>query len=259
MIVPDPQFARSIFLRQFDQLQVFLLLGSAITTVGLIAVGLSVLRQKLNRLLLWFAAFAILYGVHMMLEYQPFWWFGIQSPVLSRIGLTIGLLVPIPAFFFFEALNLLGKLGRYLRNVIWPIATTLAIVTIFVGYRKYIDEANGLLVIGALLVLVIAVLRIKGGDRDATLIRWGVLFFCACALYNNIARMFHIISTLSLSASWCCSRVSALWQVAEHWLRSRNSVSFRRNLRSREAFSFRSFLQHFRLWPAFAWLRATCQ
>lgn len=186
----DPQFARSVFLRQFNQLQVFLMLGSAITTVGLIAAGLSVLRQRLDRLLLWFAAFAILYGVHMMLEYQPFWWFGVQAPVLSRIGLAIGLLVPIPAFFFFEALTLLGRLGRYLRNVIWPIATTLAIVTLLVGYRKYIDEANGLLVIGALLVLVIAVLRIKGGDRDATLIRWGVLFFCACALYNNTARMF---------------------------------------------------------------------
>ncbi len=190
MIGPDPQFARSVFLRQFNQLQVFLLLGSAITTVGLIAASLAVLRRGLDRLLLWFAAFAILYGVHMILEYQLFWWFGVQAPALSRIGLAVGLLVPIPAFFFFEALDLLGRLGRYLRNVIWPIATTLALVTLLVGYRKYIDEANGLLVIGALLVLVIAVLKIKGGDRDATLIRWGVLFFCACALYNNVVRMF---------------------------------------------------------------------
>ena len=190
MTGPDPQFARSVFLRQFDQLQIFLLLGSAITTVGLIAAGFSLLRRRFDRLLLWFAAFAILYGMHMMLEYQPFWWFGVQAPILSRIGFAIGLLVPIPAFFFFEALNLLGRLGRNLRNVIWPIATTLAIITLLVGYRKYIDEANGLFVIGALLVLVIAVLRIKAGDRDATLIRWGVLFFCACALYNNIVRAF---------------------------------------------------------------------
>jgi sigma-B regulation protein RsbU (phosphoserine phosphatase) len=114
----------------------------------------------------------------------------VSAPILSRIVLAVGLLVPIPAFFFFEALNLLGKLGRLLRNVVWPIEASLALITLVVGYNKFIDDANGFLVIGALLVLVFAVLRVKKGNRDAATIRWGVLFFGACALYNNIARLF---------------------------------------------------------------------
>lgn len=190
MMVPDPQFARSVFLRVFNQSQIFLLIGAAITSVGLIAAGFALLRRRLDPLLLWFAAFAGLYGVHMVLEYQPLWSLGVSAPVLSRIVLSVGLLVPIPAFFFFEALNLLGKLGRFLRNVVWPIEVCLALVTLVVGYSKVIDRANGYLVIGALLVLVFAVLRVKEGNRDAATIRWGVLFFSGCALYNNIARLF---------------------------------------------------------------------
>ena len=190
MIVPDPQFPRSVFLGAFNQSQVFLLLGAAITTVGLLAGGFSLLRRRLDPLLLWFAAFAGLYGAHMVVEYQPLWSLGVQAPVLSRIGLAIGFLVPIPAFFFFEALNLLGKLGRILRNAVWPIAVSLALVTLVLGYKKFVDEVNSFLVIAALLVLVAALLRVRHGDRDVAIIRWGVLFFCACALYNNIVRVF---------------------------------------------------------------------
>ena len=190
MIVPDPQFARSVFLRVFNQSQVFLLVGAAITTVGLLAGGFSLLRRRLDPLLLWFATFAGLYGVHIVVEYQPLWSLGVQAPALSRIGLAIGFLVPIPAFFFFEALNLLGKLGRILRNAVWPIAVSLALLTLALGYKKFIDEVNSFLVIAALLVLVVALLQVRHGDRDVAIIRWGVLFFCACALYNNIVRVF---------------------------------------------------------------------
>ena len=188
--MPDPQFARSVFLRVFNQSQVFLLVGAAITTVGLLAGGFSLLRRRLDPLLLWFATFAGLYGVHMVVEYQPLWSLGVQAPALSRIGLAIGFLVPIPAFFFFEALNLLGKLGRILRNAVWPIAVSLALLTLALGYKKFIDEVNSFLVIAALLVLVVALLQVRHGDRDVAIIRWGVLFFCACALYNNIVRVF---------------------------------------------------------------------
>lgn len=188
--MPDPEFARSVFLRVFNQSQLFLLVGAAITTVGLLAGGFSLLRRRLDPLLLWFAAFAGLYGAHMVVEYQPLWSLGVQAPALSRIGLAIGFLVPIPAFFFFEALNLLGKLGRILRNAVWPIAVSLALVTLALGYKKFIDEVNSFLIIAALLVLVVALLRVRHGDRDVAIIRWGVLFFSACALYNNVVRVF---------------------------------------------------------------------
>lgn len=190
MILFEPQLARSDFLRVFNQLQVFLLLGSAITTIGLLAAGLSALRRRLDPLLFWFAAFAVLYGVRMIVEYQPLWALDVQAPALSRIGLAIRFLVPVPAFFFFEALDLLGRVGRLLRNVVWPVAVSLAISTLALGHRTFIDKANDVFVIAALLVLVVALLRVRRGSSDLTIIRWGLLFFCTCALYNNIAHVF---------------------------------------------------------------------
>jgi len=190
MTAPDPQLARSVFLRVLNQSQVFLLLGSAITTVGLIAVGFLLLRRRLDALLLWFAAFAGLYGLHMVLEYQPLFFLGVRAPVLIRITLAIGFLVPIPAFFFFDSLRLIGGVGRLLRNVVWPIAVSLALVTLIVGYKDFTDKANGLLVIALLVVLVVAVVRVRHADREIRILRWGVLFFSACALYNNIVRLF---------------------------------------------------------------------
>lgn len=190
MVSPTPQLASNELLRIFNQNELLLLVGAAITTVGLIPIGFSILRRRLDALLLWLGAFAVLYGAHMVIEYQPLWSLGVQAPVLSRIGLAIGFLVPVPAFFFFDSLNLLGKVGRFLRNTVWPIAVALAVISIALGYRKFIDEANDLFVIAALLVLAVALVRVKHSDGDVAVVRWGVLFFCACALYNNIVRAF---------------------------------------------------------------------
>lgn len=190
MVSPEPRPSVLEFLQVFDQTQLFLLAGAAITTVGLIAAGFSLLRRRLDHLLLWLAAFAVLYGVHMVIEYQPVWSLNVPAPVLGRIGLAIGFLVPIPAFFFFDSLGLLGKLGRFLRNATWPIASTLAVTSLALGYRKLIDDANSVFVIAALLVLIVALLRVRHGNSDVTIIRRGVLFFGACALYNNIVRNF---------------------------------------------------------------------
>ncbi len=190
MTAADPQFSRSFFLGVFNQSQVFLLLGASITTVGLLAAAFSLLRRRIDALLLWFAAFALLYGAHLLLEYQPLWSLGVQSPVLSRIGLATGLLSPIPAFFFFDSLNLLGKLGRILRDAFWPIAAALTFFTLIFHYTQLVDEINNILVVIALLILVAALLRVKQRDRDVAIVRWGVLFFCTCALYNNIVRNF---------------------------------------------------------------------
>lgn len=177
-------------LRVFNRDQVYLLLGAAITTVGLLSTAFSLLRRRLDPLTLWFAAFAVLYGVHLVVEYQPLWAFDVRANALSRIGLAIGYLVPIPAFFFFEALDFLGRVARIVVKIVWPIALCLALASLALGYRKSLDEINNCLVIGALLVLVVSLLRIRRGSPDVTLIRGGLLFFSACALYNNIVRIF---------------------------------------------------------------------
>jgi hypothetical protein len=233
----DPQVARSVVLRIINQNQIFLLVGAAIITVGLLAGGFALLRRRLDPLLLWFAAFAGLYGTFLVFEYQPLWNLGVQAPILSRIALAVGLLVPVPAFFFFDGLNLLGKVGRFLRNAIWPITVALAILTLALGYNVYIDRVNNVAVLAALLVLAIALLRVRQSDRDVST--------------TTLSVCSRTTSTSSLSPLWCYSLVSAQSQGVELWLKNRNSAIFRANLKSLVAFSSRFFHRPFRILPAF--------
>jgi sigma-B regulation protein RsbU (phosphoserine phosphatase) len=190
MFLPDPQFARSDVLRVFNHAQVFLFLGSAIITVGLLAGFFSVLRRRLDPLLLWFALFAILYGLRLEMNYQLLWALGLRPVIFRRVVIAIGYLVPIPAFFFFRALNLIGRVGRFLCVTIWPVLLCLALVTLYIGPNDLIRIINNSIVIAALIVLSIDLVRVGHGSRDIVLIRSGLFFFIVCALYDNVTGIF---------------------------------------------------------------------
>src|ERR1700749_453537 len=100
MMIPaavGPQIPVSEALRIFNHSQVFVCLGAVITAVGLLAVGFSILRRRFDPLLLWFALFAILYGVRLVIKNQPMWHPGASHPIVFRLTVGLGFLVPIPA------------------------------------------------------------------------------------------------------------------------------------------------------------------
>ena len=63
----------------------YLCLGAAITTVGLIGGALWALRRRRDPLLLWFSLFALLYGVRLILGYQLLWPLGFRPTIFQRI------------------------------------------------------------------------------------------------------------------------------------------------------------------------------
>src|SRR5215469_9977525 len=186
MCLSDPQFARSDVLRVFNHAQIYLILGSAITTIGLLAAAFSALRRRFDALLLWFSLFAILYGARLVMNYQLLWALGMRPVGFRRIVIAVGFLVPIPAFFFFRRLNLLGHVGRLLTTIVWPIVLGLALATLLIGPHDIFRIINNTVVITALLVVVIELIRIGPGSPDITLIRRGLLIFIVCALYDNV-------------------------------------------------------------------------
>jgi len=99
-ISPNQQFARSDVLRVFNHAQIYLFLASAIITVGLLAASFSLLRRRFDALLLWFALFAILYGVRLEMNYQLLWTLGLRSIAFQRFVIAIVFLVPIPTLFY---------------------------------------------------------------------------------------------------------------------------------------------------------------
>ncbi len=102
MAPADPQLSTSEVLRAFNQAQIYLFLRAAITTVGLLAAGFSVLRRRLDPLLLWFALFAILYGARMWMSNQMFDPLVALSPAFQRIRAVVGLPRPHPCLLLLE-------------------------------------------------------------------------------------------------------------------------------------------------------------
>jgi phosphoserine phosphatase RsbU/P len=186
MLSLDPQFARSEVLRIFNHAQIYIALGTAIATIGLLAASFSGLRRRFDPLLLWFSLFAILYGLRLILNYQMLWALGLRPAGFRRVMIAIGFLVPIPAFFFFRRLNLLGRVGRLVTGVTWPVVLGLAIATLAVGPLGIFRIINNSVVITALIILAIELVRVGRGSPDVILVHRGLLIFIVCALFDNI-------------------------------------------------------------------------
>jgi sigma-B regulation protein RsbU (phosphoserine phosphatase) len=186
MLLSDPQFARSDILRIFNRAQIYLFLGAAIMTVGFLSACFSLLRRRFDPLLLWFALFAILYGLRLEMNYQLLWAFGLRPLILRRVALAVGYLVPIPALIFFRILNLLHRTGRILSNVVWPIVLSLSLLTLVAGNRDVFRIINNTVVIAALLVVIVELVRARSASSETTFIGRGLLVFIAGALFDNL-------------------------------------------------------------------------
>jgi phosphoserine phosphatase RsbU/P len=152
----------------------------------LLAASFSLLRCRFDALLLWFALFAVLYGVRLEMNYQLLWALGLRPIVFQGIVKAIDFLIPIPGFLFLRELNLLGRVGRVLTAIVWPVAISLAVATLFVGPQVSLRVVNNIFIVAAFLVLLIALIRIGPGSSDVTLIRVGLFVFIAGVLYDNI-------------------------------------------------------------------------
>jgi sigma-B regulation protein RsbU (phosphoserine phosphatase) len=186
MVIDDPQFPRTEILRIFNHAELYLFLGVAITTIGLLAGFFSLLRRRFDPLLLWFALFAILYGVRLDLDYQLVWGLGLHPVVLQWVALAIKCLVPIPAFCFFRTLNLFAGRGRFLpKRVVWPVAIGLSVAAPLIGYHQAARTIGNVLVITAFFALIVLVIRVRVGPPDLVMMQRGLLIFVACAVFDS--------------------------------------------------------------------------
>lgn len=212
MFQPDPQFARSEVLRIFNHAQVYLFLGAAIISAGIVSGLFALLRRRHDPLLLWFALLALLYGGRLEMNYQLLWALGLRPAAFQRIDIAVAYLVPIPAFFFFRELNLLGRAGRIASNIVWPVAAGLALATLLLGPRQLFWNINNVFVIIVLLIISIAIVRTGREKRDINLVRWGLLFFIACAIYDNVTVFvdrYHNIEPFSFVVLLICLGIVA--------------------------------------------------
>jgi len=128
MIQPNQLTANQV-IQIFRNEAVYLFLGAAFTTVGLVAAAFALLRRRFEPLLINFALFAILYGSRLWLKSPLLALLFPGSILLTAIRMGINYVVPIPAFFFFLAVGFLPRFGKAIATALTVIFVALATYT----------------------------------------------------------------------------------------------------------------------------------
>ena len=187
MYASDPQLTASQVLRTFHRDELYLFLGAAFTTLGLLSAAFSFLQRKFDAMLFWLALFAILYGQRLWLRSGLLALTVPPSIFFDKLRDSSNYFVPIPAFFYFAAAGFLGRSGRKIAMALTVPFLCLFVGTILYGRRQSFEWINSTIIIVSLIALTIQSLRRKDSDSDFVIVRRGIVVFVAFALYNNVS------------------------------------------------------------------------
>lgn len=172
-------------LRAFHRDEVYLFLGAAFATIGIVAAVVSFFGRKFDSLLIWLALFAILYGNRLWLQSSLLALMVPDSTFFRTLRESANCLVPIPAFFYFRRAGYLGR-GNVLVYALTAIMLCLLAAVLIFGPRPIFHLVNNITIVAALLALAFYFLRGAAPDREFKVIRFGLLAFIALALWDNI-------------------------------------------------------------------------
>jgi phosphoserine phosphatase RsbU/P len=169
-----------------------LFFGAMIMAVGLVAAAFSSIRRKHDPILIYLAFFAGLYGLRMWIKtdllsltLQGSWWY-------PRLRSAIDYVVPIPSFFFLDAVGFLHCRVRNALYALGVILGVLALATLALGPQTIFYTINAVLIIAALTTLVLISMRRSSVNRDAVVIRRGLLIFAAFIFWENFRNLLGI-------------------------------------------------------------------
>ncbi len=196
-----------------DVLQAFrtdepsLFIAAASITVGLVAVGFSLIRRRFDQLLSFFAWFAVLYGARLWMKSNILGFMQRPSPFLDKVQMALTFFVAVPAFQFFAATGLTGRTGRVIAYVICIFEMCL-IAAVFLGLPlEPLDHLNSIAVIVGLVSLLILTFRHRIVGRVDAVFRAGLIVFAGSALWRNTAWLFGHGTTIELygfAVLLCC-------------------------------------------------------
>ncbi len=162
-----------------------LFIGAASVTVGLVVVGFLLIRRRFDRLLSFFAWFAILYGERLWLQSSVLRLLEPPSLFRARFDAALDFFVAVPAFLFFQETGLLGRAGRVIAYTVCLLEMALIAATFAGVPLPLLYNLNSGLVIAGSLPLVILVFRQRDAGRDVVVFRAGLLIFVGFVLWTN--------------------------------------------------------------------------
>jgi sigma-B regulation protein RsbU (phosphoserine phosphatase) len=187
MYAPIPGMTADQVLRAFRHDAPSLLFGAMIMAVGLVSAAFSEIRRKHDPILIYLALLAGLYGLRMWMQTGMF--FMMQSwSFYPRVSSAIDYVVPIPALLFLNAAGLLHRRLRSALYVLGIVLGLLALATLVVGRQPIFYTINAVLIIASVTTLVLLSLRRRSPNRDAAVMRRGLLIFAAFIFWENFSR-----------------------------------------------------------------------
>jgi phosphoserine phosphatase RsbU/P len=183
------QISANDVLSVFRSDELRLLVASASVTVGLVAIGFSLIRRRFDRLLSFFAWFAAQYGFRLWIQSGIFRLMAHPSVALSRLEMALNLSVAIPAFLFFEASGLIGRAGRVIVHAVCLLELCL-IASIFLGAPlPRIDDLNSIFVIAGAASAMFLAFRQTATTKDVIVFRSGLTVFVVLVLWTNVGKL----------------------------------------------------------------------
>lgn len=192
MQVSAPGLTADQVLRTVKSESLTFFLGAGITTVGLVAASLAAIRRKRATLLVYFALFAILYGIRMWMHTATVAFIVGNSRWFTRVSTAVSYVVPLPAFVFFYEAGFIGRRVRTLTFGLFAVFGILAIATLITGPSNFYQQTNNVFVIAALVLLLTERPPSHSGDREFVVARVGLLVFAAFALFINIVDVLRL-------------------------------------------------------------------
>jgi sigma-B regulation protein RsbU (phosphoserine phosphatase) len=179
------QITATDMLRAFRREESHLFIGAAAVTLGLVVIGFQLIRRRFDRLLSFFAWFAILYGERLWLQFGMIRLIEPATRLRGQFDMALDFLVAVPAFLFFQETGLVGRAGRVVAYTACLLEMAL-IAAIFAGPPPWLlYNINSCLVIATSLVLLILAFRQRSVGRDVVVFRVGLLIFVGFVLWHN--------------------------------------------------------------------------
>jgi len=186
MYVSAPEMTADQVLQAFHHDAPNLFLGAAIVAVGLVAAAFSAIRRKLDPVLIYFALFALLYGLRMWMDSHLMDLTMQGSPLYARLNAALDFATAIPAFFFFKAAGVLRRHATVLSYSMGIVMGSLALVTLAFGPHHIFYQVANISIIVALAVVIPRSIIKNSDNQDLLVIRPGLLIFIAFVLWENI-------------------------------------------------------------------------
>src|SRR5262249_23743277 len=188
-------------LRAFHHDAPYLFLGAAFVAVGVVSAAFAVIRRKHDLLLIYFALFAVFYGLRLWVQ-ATLLGITIQgSAFYVRLRSAIDYIILIPAFLFFSSLGLPTQIDRVVAYTGVVVGALLTLATFILGPSAAYSVINSVVVIAAMVFLFFSkFMRASGAETDEAseadfaAIRWGLLIFVVVVLWDNIKGLLSISS-----------------------------------------------------------------